>query len=741
MKNLNRYFLLFLVMVACGIITAKPRSEAQMRSAAESILKARSNNAPGKQAQHYSITDMSVLSKTTTYSIFGYENGPFVVVSADDKFPAVLGYADRMSKSGNPGFRWWLRTMEQIMTDHKGSAPLRVTVPDTDYYPASVDPLCTAMWGQEAPFNDMTPIDPTSQQRCVTGCVATAMAQLMYYHRWPEHGHGSHSITYNDQTYTFDYDNTIFDWDNMLDSYANGYNNTQAKAVATLMYGCGVATDMIYDTGASGAVASDQVEAMKQYFGYKSARLVYRSNYRDTEWMNMIYDNISEHNPILYNGIDEQQSMGHAFVLDGYNEEGMVHINWGWNGDENGYFFISALSPSNYTFSSYQSMIINIQSGAFNTANSQTVTLTEAGTLSSMLTDAMNINKLIVKGPINADDIMTLREMAGRDKDGRRTEGNLMQLDLSEATLDELPEKAFYGCVKLRSLILPNSLRFYGDGALAGCTSLREVSMPAGGEGCNYVQEEGVIYNTEKNELIAVLPSVEDSVTIAEGVTSLHDYAMKGCNLVTGLYLPSTLTSIGREAIYGCYGLRNIRSCAPEPPILSENALSETDKTICRLYVFGGSKRKYQSVDGWKDFVGVDNTSSIASAYDNIIEFGTTVTARDAIRNVGEENPHFGYKVEGVALQGRPELKCDATVDSPAGVYPIIISRGTITNEQVVFVNGKLNVIETTGINSTTTEQSAKDEATYNISGQRINQNTADGIIIKGGKKYVKAKR
>jgi hypothetical protein len=425
----------------------------------------------------------------------------------------------------------------------------------------------------------------------------------------------------------------------------------------------------------------------------------------------------------------------HLQILHSASEN--KHSAWGWNGVEDGFFYLPELKPESYNFSSYQHMVINIQSEKPINDSTQTVTLTKAGTLASALPNAMNVTKLTVKGQLDDDDLLLLRQMAGRDVKGHRTSGHLAELDLSEAMVEELPEKAFYDCYQLRSIILPSMLRTYGDGAFAFCPALRKVEMPTGGENCNYIQENGVIYNNDKTELIAVLPSVTDSVTIADEVTKLHDYAMAGCSRITGLQLPSSLKTLGNQALYGCYGLRYLRSCAPEVLELGDNALGEIDKWQCHLLVFGGSKQKYKKADGWKEFIGNGTEGTLIDPFDNIVEFGSTVTVRDAIRVEGEENPRFGYKVEGEALIGRPELTCEATADSPAGIHPIVISRGTVSNDQVIFINGHLTVTSgTTGIQKVTESVSSDKSAIYNLSGQKVNY-VGKGIYIRNKKKYI----
>ena len=227
------------------------------------------------------------------------------------------------------------------------------------------------MWDQSAPYNDLCP--EYNGTRSVTGCVATAMAQVMRYHKYPAKGKGSNS--YTSQTLalaaSFDFASTTFDWDNMLPQYVSGsYTDDQAKAVATLMYACGVSVDMDYTPDDSGAMPYAAAEALINNFEYSSnIRFLQRDYYQYAEWMDLIKTEISNSRPIMYDG--QSTEGGHEFVFDGYDENDMVHVNWGWSGVNDGYFAISALAPSSLGigggtnlgggFSSDQGMIIGIQ--------------------------------------------------------------------------------------------------------------------------------------------------------------------------------------------------------------------------------------------------------------------------------------------------------------------------------------------------------------------------------------------
>ena len=348
------------------------RSVTATRSATPITLAATSN-------QLLSAKKMQAYDAQPAFYVFNKGGNAFVIISGDDEMQPVLGYSlNREFSIDNlpANMLYWLETyqreyhfMRTTPVTEAYQAPLKVS---TRSYPESVSPLLgEIMWDQSAPYNDLCP--EYNGTRSVTGCVATAMAQVMRYHKYPAKGKGSNS--YTSQTLalaaSFDFASTTFDWDNMLPQYVSGsYTDDQAKAVATLMYACGVSVDMDYTPDDSGAMPYAAAEALINNFEYSSnIRFLQRDYYQYAEWMDLIKTEISNSRPIMYDG--QSTEGGHEFVFDGYDENDMVHVNWGWSGVNDGYFAISALAPSSLGigggtnlgggFSSDQGMIIGIQ--------------------------------------------------------------------------------------------------------------------------------------------------------------------------------------------------------------------------------------------------------------------------------------------------------------------------------------------------------------------------------------------
>ena len=264
-----------------------------------------------------------------------------------------------------------------------------------------VSPMLTTLWDQDNPYWKYCP--KKSGENTLTGCVATAMAQVMNYWEWPVTGSGTASTTCEGTTYTVNFANTTYDWDNMNNRYALYYNEgdqyytstslgttAQQDAVATLMYHCGVAVQMSYRTNDEGGSGAQTVRfnsnnesyrcaqnALWKNFGYNKSKIkgYYRnggsgySSWTRANWIAMLKEELDAARPIMYAGGDSQNQYGHSFVCDGYDSSNKFHFNWGWSGYCNGYYDVDALDPGpggsgsgdagDYSY--YQDVIIGIE--------------------------------------------------------------------------------------------------------------------------------------------------------------------------------------------------------------------------------------------------------------------------------------------------------------------------------------------------------------------------------------------
>ena len=297
--------------------------------------------------------------------VFNSDKSGYMLVSADDNVTPVLGYADSGSfdvADMPPAMKWWL---DEYARQIEQSRTVRALAPERPER-APIEPLVTTRWNQDAPYNSMCP--KYNGSRSMTGCVATAMAQVMKYHSWPATGRGENSYYYQNEWISMDFSTVNFDWARMLDSYADGAGNEREKsAVGQLMYACGVSTNMQYTPIESGTADVYVASALVDYFNYDlNIRYAERDYFGMLDWEEFIYDQLKNYGPVQYSGSSDMG--GHSFVCDGYSGDGFFHINWGWGGTSDGYFLLSALDPaqqgiggSTSGFNYNQAVIANIR--------------------------------------------------------------------------------------------------------------------------------------------------------------------------------------------------------------------------------------------------------------------------------------------------------------------------------------------------------------------------------------------
>lgn len=354
---------------AADAFAAPVSPEMAAKEAADALA---AHSSPSRRAlaarSSLSLSYTSVAGEGNCFYVFNSSAGGYAIISADDRLPALLGF----SESGHFEYdklpcniKWWLSQYQtEISSFLKADtpvAPARRRAASAERAP--IAPMLTTTWDQTSPYNLLCPVDSRTGRTSVTGCVATAMAQVMKFHQWPVDPEGSHGGV--------DFNQISFDWDNMLDSYASGnYSAAQASAVATLMRSCGASVDMMYSSSASGAYSYKVPQALIQYFDYNPSMQVYmRQFYTQIQWNNIVYAELAEGRPVLYDG--QSSEGGHAFVCDGYLSDDLFHFNWGWSGYQDGYFRLNALNPSaggtgsyNGGYNSNQSIITGVKRSA-----------------------------------------------------------------------------------------------------------------------------------------------------------------------------------------------------------------------------------------------------------------------------------------------------------------------------------------------------------------------------------------
>ncbi len=289
------------------------------------------------------------------YYLFNAANEQgFAIIAGDDRIAPLLGYSHSGSLDASnmpPALAAWL---DEVAAAVAAMPETAARAAETEAATPVVDALVKTQWYQLAPYNAKCPA-----ANVFTGCVATAMAQIMNYHRWPEQGTGS--IKYDCfapvdgksgdpiGVLTLDFDSK-YDWDNMLPTYKteNGtenWNEAQANAVATLMRDCGHAAFMSYTTVESGSYDTDAAVGLSEHLGYDT-KVYPHYAYTTAEWLSLIKNELDNGFPVLFTGQGSNDGGGgHAFVVDGYDTNSYLHVNWGWNGEADGFYDISNLAP------------------------------------------------------------------------------------------------------------------------------------------------------------------------------------------------------------------------------------------------------------------------------------------------------------------------------------------------------------------------------------------------------------
>ena len=373
MRRLNmKPILLLAALLAMAVnVAAGPITPDEARGNAMAFLTSGTGmkRAKGIQTLTLAYTLNTKDTKKPALYAFNIDDGNgFVITSGDDIAEPILGYCDTGSLDPNnipSNVKAWLDGYASEISKAQASgytpaanAPAKAK--------ATINPLVQSKWNQTAPYNDQCIFNNV---RCLTGCAATAMAQIMYY--WASVGKGGStfkpgstalpSYTTSTNGYTIPALSAVssFDWANMTN---NTPTTTAGKAaVAKLMRYCGQAAEMDYTTSGSAAYMSLSMDALKNNFGYNfGIKHIYASSYTNDEWNDIIYNQLADGKPVFMSGYSESE--GHAFICDGYDtSKSKFHFNWGWGGLYDGWFAMTALKPSTHNFSEDKDAIINIQ--------------------------------------------------------------------------------------------------------------------------------------------------------------------------------------------------------------------------------------------------------------------------------------------------------------------------------------------------------------------------------------------
>ncbi len=332
MNRLATLGLLALVAAGASAEHLSP-ADALSRALNSPVLKTRGSNA---READYSLTWQT--SNANVYAFNHASRGYLIVAGDTDMGAAVIGYSDtgRIDPANMPP------ALVDMLDAYSTS---RLEVPVSRAGSENIAPLMSTQWDQNDPYNrDCPTIDGAP---CVTGCPATAIAQVLAVKRYPDCGTGVAQARLGNSTITMNLDDHPIDWNNIVDDYPEGkFTDEQAAAVANLMHVAGMAVNTIYGTGSSGAGSNDIIRGITTHLKFdKSARFLRHDFFTTSEWNKLVYDELAAGRPLVYLGFNTMA--GHAFVCDGYNGDNgdMFHINWGWSGLSDGYYLLANLTP------------------------------------------------------------------------------------------------------------------------------------------------------------------------------------------------------------------------------------------------------------------------------------------------------------------------------------------------------------------------------------------------------------
>ena len=585
---------------------ANPISREQALQNARDFFAAKGKTLPERSFRHAPVKN-GVLTVEANYFVFnvGDDQG-FVIAAGDDCVPAILGYADRGTFVGDSlpaNVKWWLDGYNDAIGRLQASgqqAPRRAPTH------AAIPALLTCQWNQGSPYNMYCPQFFDTGETCVTGCVATAMAQIMYYHRVrsvrsvqadiPGYTCRTNWENYGKMTVQGIPKNSPIDWNDMTDTYDNASTDAAKRAVANLMKYCGVSVKMDYSQSASGASSSYVVTALKNYFGYDAGtHYVWRSSYSDDAWDELIYNELANGRPVHYSG--QGSEGGHAFVCDGYDGDGYYHINWGWGGYCDANFLLSDLTPPGSGIGS--------DGGGFNDKQGAIIGAKPDGNLSPddspmFFSDAAVKAICVGKWDTNGDGELSYQEAKAVTAIGSEFKGSTAITSFEELryfkNLKSIGTEAFAGCSQLTSIVIPEQVGEVGASVFAGCAALENVEVVSENtafdsrNGCNAIvrKADNCLMAGCKTTVIPV-----DVVALGEGAFMQLP--------LTAVSIPKSVASYGKKVFYGCDDIETVMVGAKTPAALTSDVFTCTSRAT--LIVPTGSLAAYEKANVWKNFL------------------------------------------------------------------------------------------------------------------------------------------
>lgn len=422
-----------------------------------------------------------------------------------------------------------------------------------------ITPMLHTQWGQGSPYNLLCP--SIAGQHCQTGCVATAMAQVMKYHEWPK---------------------ADFRWDKMLNLYDVNATEEERLAVAQLMASCGESVNMEYGLTTSAAWEGDAAIALREVFGYApSVREVFRNMYGRTAWENLIYHELSQGRPVFYGGMPS--GFAHQFVCDGY-QDAKFHFNMAWQYLSDGYYIVDELDR----YPEGQTAIIGIQPacdadfGKEFSLGVLTYTIIDRGEVS------VRMNK--ENPPVGKLDIPASIEWNG-----------------NTYRVTAIDYAAFEDCISITALRIPASVAIIGNRMVLGCTQLASIEVDT--DNPWYLSQDDVLMG--KYELVSYpISKLRSIYRVPDGITTIPASFFRENTYLQRVELPASVQSIDILSFRGCSALTTIVTENSAPRAIEELAFDDDTYDTATLIVPAGTATQYKRLSGWKRFQHIEEATS-----------------------------------------------------------------------------------------------------------------------------------
>ena len=541
-------------------IIAQTRSEQEAMSVAESFLSTqatlRASTLGGKEILSLAYTAKSELmsghEKQYFYVFNRGENNGFIIVSADYRAKDILGYTEsgvfnyeNMPQNFKAWFLSYKKQLESLENIPFSNPPnsLNVIKQKTGLsvqsnFPAEIEPLIKTQWNQLSPYNNKCP------DACPTGCVATVLAQILFYYGPFIKGTGyiSYTTATNKYNLSANFEATTYDWANMCLTYDGSESDAQKDAVATLMFHCGVAAYSDYTE--SETPASFNMDLVNHFGLDKGMEYCLKSNYSEEQWSDLIKNELSSGRPVYYDGVNRIETAGHAFLCDGYRDD-LFHINWGWGGYYDGYFVLS-VSDINFGFPLYQGAMIGIKpqqtasGNPYLSISPATMNFTAFQGQKSFYirsntnwTISNSASWLTVSTISGANNSLATITVSANTSDSQRNATILVKGQEGSEQIINVTQ----GTIQQRSWKL---------------TSTMSATLDANGLTISTTKAEGEAMPDFSYELDVPWSAVRDtfsSVKIIDKVTTIGSYAFDSHSKLTSITIPNSVISIGERAL------------------------------------------------------------------------------------------------------------------------------------------------------------------------------------------------